>query len=480
VYIFLEIEYPKSSEKNHNRHNFKGGTMQNHHAERWNQLCDYVTAQMKKRGVPGVAVGIFHNGEVQTAGFGVTNVDHPLPVTDETLFQIGSISKTFAATLAMRLVEEGKLDLDATVRTYLPDFRVADEETSQKVTLRHLLTHMAGWEGDFFHDTGPGDDALARYVAGMAALEQLAPLDTVWSYNNAGFPVLGYIIEKVTGKPYQQLLKELVLDPLSLQKSFLDPGDVMTYRFASGHNVSDDGAQVVRPWPLGRYVYPMGGIICHVKELLRYAQFHLGDGTGPDGKRLLAQATLHQMQTPQSVRWQDEQIGLSWFVDNVDGVTQISHTGGTTGQISLLALFPARNFALAVLTNAYQGTQLNQALRRWVTKAYLDLEIPEPKPIESSQEDLAQYAGFYSRPFADIELGLLNGRLIAQIVNKKGFPNEDVPPSPPPPPFTLGRCEEDRLLVLEGPLKDNRIDVIRKADGSIGWLRAGRIHVRRS
>jgi CubicO group peptidase (beta-lactamase class C family) len=445
----------------------------------WNRLGDYVTAQMEKRGVPGVAIGILHNGSMQTAGFGVTNVDHPLPVTDETLFQIGSISKTFTGTLIMRLVEEGKVDLDATVRTYIPDFKVADAETAERVTVRHLLTHMAGWEGDFFHDTGPGDDALARYVADMADLAQLAPVDTVWSYNNAGFVLLGCIIEKVTGERYQHVLKERVLDPLSLKRSFLEPGDVMTYRFATGHNVTDERAQVARPWPLGRYVYPMGGIICHVKDLLRYAQFHLGDGTTPNGERLLSQATLHQMQTPQGSRWQDEQMGLTWFVDSINGATQISHTGGTTGQISLLALFPARNFALAVLTNAYQGTQMNQAIRRWVLREYLDLEAPEPKPIECTQEDLAQYAGFYSRPFADIELGLLNGRLIGQAITKKGFPNEDVPPPPPPPPFALTLCDKDRLLVIDGPMKDTKVDVIRKADGSIGWLRAGRIHVRK-
>ena len=100
-------------------------------------------------------------------------------------------------------------------------------------------------------------------------------------------------------------------------------------------------------------------------------------------------------------------------------------------------------------------------------------------PIESIAEDLAQYVGLYRRPFADLELGMLGGRLIGQITIKQSFPTPDAPLPPPPPPFSLMRCEEDRLLVMDGPYADTTADVIRKEDGSIGWIRAsGRIHVR--
>jgi CubicO group peptidase (beta-lactamase class C family) len=107
-------------------------------------------------------LGILHKGQVKAAGFGVTNVDHPLEVDDQTLFQIGSITKTFTGTLIMKMVEDGQIDLDATVRTYLPQFKVADAEASEKVTIRHLLTHTSGWFGDFFHDTGPGDECCRQ------------------------------------------------------------------------------------------------------------------------------------------------------------------------------------------------------------------------------------------------------------------------------------------------------------------------------
>jgi CubicO group peptidase (beta-lactamase class C family) len=102
---------------------------------------------MREYHVPGVAIGIFDNGRDHIAGLGVTNVEDPLPVTDHTVFPIASISKTFAATMMMRLVEQGKVDLKAPVRKYLPDFKVRDEAVSREVTVWNLLTHTAGWEG---------------------------------------------------------------------------------------------------------------------------------------------------------------------------------------------------------------------------------------------------------------------------------------------------------------------------------------------
>jgi CubicO group peptidase (beta-lactamase class C family) len=114
----------------------------------FDQLCAYVEAEIAKQGVPGAAVGVLYGGETYTAGLGVTNAEHPLPVTAETMFQIGSISKTFTCLAIMRLVERGEIDLQATVRTYLPDFKVADETASARATIWHLLTHMSGWAGD--------------------------------------------------------------------------------------------------------------------------------------------------------------------------------------------------------------------------------------------------------------------------------------------------------------------------------------------
>ena len=453
----------------------------NHEVNR-DLLDEFVNKVIKEKGIPGVAVGILHKGETVTAGFGVTNVNHPLPVTDDTLFQIGSITKTFTVTAIMRLVEMGKLDLGVTVRTYLPDFKVSDEMVASQATVHHLLTHMGGWEGDFFDDTGAGDDALAKYVTNMAKLEQLAPLGTVFSYCNSGFSLAGYIIEMVTGKRYQVALKELVLDPVGLKNSYVEPSDVMIHRFAVGHTVTGEGARVARPWPLARSACPAGGITCDVQDLLRYARFHLGDGRTEDETKLLSPESIAQMQSPQVTIWGDEGMGLSWFIIEIEGKRLLEHGGGTNGQVSQLVVIPEHDFAIAILTNADRGGLVIQEIARWALKQQLGFEVPDPKPIESSEEELASYVGRYSRPFAEIELGMLGGKLVSQFTYKKGgFPAKDSPPFPTPPPMSLTLCEKDRLLLLDGPSKGARAEIVRKPDGSIGWLRfGGRINVRQA
>ncbi len=377
-------------------------------------------------------------------------------------------------------MERRQLHLDTTVQTYLPDFRVADETASSQVTVRHLVTHLGGWMGDFFHDTGSGDDALARYVADMAGLEQLAPVGTVWSYNNAAFCVAGRVIEMVTSGSYEAALRELALDPLGLESCYFDPADVMTHRFAVGHEVTGEVTGIARPWALPRGVYPAGGITCHVQDLLRYARFHLGDGVAADGTQLLSPESISQMHSPQVTIWgEKEKLGLAWRIEEVEGTCLHSHGGGTNGQVSLLLLAPEHNFAIAVVTNSEHGGRLTSDVSDWALKQYLDVERSDPVPIASSEEDLMPYVGRYARSFSEIELGMLAGRLIGQMTPKGGFPTEESPVPPPPPPTALALCEEDRLLVLDGPHKGSKMDIIRHRDGRIGWLRAGgRIHVR--
>jgi CubicO group peptidase (beta-lactamase class C family) len=439
--------------------------------KKWKSLCEFADQARQKHKVPGMVLGILNKGKVRSAGFGVTNLEHPMDVTTDTLFQIGSNTKTYTGTLIMMLVEQGKIDLDATVRTYLPDFKVADEVVSEKATIRHLLTHTGGWAGDFFLDTGPGDDACAKYVAAMADLEQVSPLGEIWSYNNAGFYVLGHLIEIITEKSYAEALHEMLLEPLGLKDTFFDPGDVLTHRFAVGHYEGN----VARPWPLPRSAYAAGGITCTVQDLLAYAKFHMGDGSISEDVRLLNPESLTLMQTPQVTVWDKNRWGLPWAIDDTYETRLVAHGGGTTGQISLFTFAPEKQLAWAIFTNAGTGGQANTEIHKKILKEYLGIEVEEPKPMQATEEQLAPFVGKYSRPFADVHLGILGGRLVGQMIYKMGFPDKDSPPPPAPPPFTLGLIEEDRLMVLDGPMKEVRADIIRQTDGSVGWIRAGRL-----
>lgn len=446
------------------------------HKDRWERLSCHVEALMAKHHVPGVSVGIYKDGEIISDGFGVTSVENPLTVTNKTLFQIGSITKTFTCTTIMRLAEMGKIELDATVRSYFPGFKVSDEEASAKATIRHLLTHTSGWLGDFFIDTGPGEDAAAKYAGRMAELDQIAPVGANFSYNNSGFYLLGYLISLITEKPFEQALSELVVEPLQLENCFLRPSDVMIQRFSVGHRVQDGEANIAEPWALPRAVYPAGGLVCNVDELLKYAAFHLGDGRTPDGDQILRPESINLMQTPQEKVWGDkEYVGLSWFIDFEQGTKIVSHGGGTVGQITRLEFLPDHDLAYAILTNANSGDHVIRSIRKWILKEYIGIETDDAPPTDVPVEKMKEYEGRYRLPrIKYIDIRLLGEKLIAQEVPTGGFPTEDTPPPPAPPPYTLAFVDEDRLMAVNGPFKDAKMEFIRDAAGAIKWLRSGR------
>ncbi|MGH9347077.1 MAG: serine hydrolase domain-containing protein [Vicinamibacterales bacterium] len=435
------------------------------------RVATFVAEQMKEHNVPGVSLGIVHDGTVTTRGFGVTNVDHPLAVTDGTVFQVGSITKTFTGTAIMRLVEQGRVRLDATVRTYLPEFAVRDATASRDATVLDLLTHMGGWEGDVFEDTGEGADAAAAYVAGLTDVEQIAPLRTVWSYNNAGFVVAGRIIEVVTGTPYETALQELVTTPLGLKETYITPADVMTLRFAVGHTVSPKGPQVARPYPIGRYAHAAGGVISTARDLLAYAQFHMGAAAG--AASVLSAGTLRRMHAAALTKQgTDEEMAVTWHVITSAGVRRLGHSGATVGQQAALSFVPERKFAIALLTNSGTGSRLNTEVIRRALREYLSVHETDPAP-SATQPALEAYAGRYVRPFADLVITVDNGALHVQSIPKRAFPNASAPVPPPGPKVPFAFYATDRAIATGGPQKGSRIDFIRTTGGRLGWVRAG-------
>jgi CubicO group peptidase (beta-lactamase class C family) len=454
-----------------------------HRENLFTQLCEQVREAMERLNVPGVAIGVIDGEEEHIASFGVTSIDHPLPVTNDTLFQIGSTTKTVTATTVMRLVEAGKLDLDLPVRTYLPRLTLSDPDVAGRVTLRHLLSHTGGWVGDLFIDTGTGRDAVRRAVARMRNLPQLTPLDTVWHYNNAGFYIAGRVIEAVTRKSYEQAAREWVLNPLNMKMSFFTADEAITYRVAIGHNnIPDETGNrpptVARPWGLPRSAAPVGTIISTVPDQLRYARFHMGDGRASGGERLLSEESMRLMQTPRIEASNGEQFGIGWFISDLDGTKLLRHGGATNGQMSAFALVPSRQWAITILTNAGMGRTLHTEIVAWALKHYIGYTPPPDDPIESTAEDLAPYVGHYSGLVVDLDLYLQDGALAIQSVLKQALPGQEMPPQEPP--VTLARYAPDKLVMLDGPSPGTHIEFIRDPEtNNITWLRyGGRIYAR--
>ena len=437
-------------------------------------LARFVRARMRDTGTPGVAVGVWHKGRAFGSGFGITSIEAPDPVDENTLFQIGSTGKTYTATAVMLLVERGDLELDVPVRRYLRDLKLRDPEVTKKVTLRHLLTHTGGWAGDYFSDTGRGDDALERVVGELAKIPQLTPLGEVWHYNNAGFYIAGRIIEKVTGLSYERAITELLLEPLGMTRSFFFAEEAIVYRVVAGHNAASPRSTkhtIAKPWDIGRNSGPAGGLISDVVDQMRWAQFHLGDGRAPNGKRLLKRATLREMKRPHAEAGNIAQsVGISWLLDDYDGVQLVSHGGTTYGQLSAFVMAPERDFAITVLTNSSRGLEVHSATVKKALSLYLGLEHRLPETATVNGSDLERYEGRYVDAFKTAAIDLqVKGRRLHSKFSSLEDPDEPTGLAP----FHLAPFEEDRFLVQGGRLDGLRAEFLRDGGNRVRWIRFG-------
>lgn len=451
---------------------------------RFEAIAALALAKMQEHGVPGVAIGIIADGHATIRGLGVTSVENPLPITAHTVFPIASISKTFAATAMLRLIEQGKVDLHAPVRTYLPEFRVRDEGVSREVTIWHLLTHTGGWEGQV---SGPerGEDTLKNFVASIADLMQVAPPGAAWSYNNAGFSIAGRVIETVTEKSINRAIRDLVFTPLGLVHAGTTAGDFITHRFAVGH-ASRDGSPPTLQRPFSPSVsVTAGGIGLCITDLLTYARFHLGEGTSSEGERVLRRASLELMRTPQfRKQGTDDDIGLGWHLRSVGALRAAGHGGTLAGHILLLEIVPERNFAIGVLTNSNSGWRLIQDVERAALNAYLNVTfstnqgiahrglvetLPAVEPL-ARQPDLSPYVGTYERPMSSVVVRADGKGLTVQVQPREGKPQPAMP---------VAFYGPDRAVVMNGSDRGQSIEFVRDAEGRVKWIRVvGRVAVR--
>jgi CubicO group peptidase (beta-lactamase class C family) len=443
---------------------------------KFQELISITQEAMQGLHVPGVAIGLIVGAEEYSTGLGVTSIENPLPVTPTTLFQIGSTTKTITSTCIFHLVEQGKLSLDDLVCKYIPNFKVKDAEASARVTIGHLLNHTSGWMGDYFTDTGAGEDALEKYVEKMADLEQLTPLGAIYTYNNAAFNVAGRVIEVITGKAYETAVREWVLDPLEMSNSFFFPGEVMLRRFVVGHvwKENEEKLIIARPWDMGRCEAACGGLVSDVQDQLRYARFHMGNGVTSNGERLLSSESLERMQTPGVMAGGDGWIGLNWFIEDIGGVRFVSHGGSTNGQQSAFWMAPEAGLALTVMTNLDQGGELNKKVTEWVREHYLGVVEEAPSPLNLPAEQLVEYLGSYtlSPTGCLFEIKPSPAGLIMSHTLGDYSSISDTPPDPIPP-VKASLYSPDRFVFIEEPLRGAKGEFLRGLDGHVAWLRFG-------
>ncbi|MFC9251877.1 serine hydrolase [Amycolatopsis thailandensis] len=400
--------------------------------------------------VPGAQLGILRVGqngledELVEAAHGVLHVGTGLPADTDSLFQIGSISKVWTATVAMALVDDGLLTLDGPISDVLPELRLAEPDVAKAVTLRHLLNHTSGIDGDVFTDTGRGDDCLAKYVEILGDAGQNHPVGATFSYCNSGYSVIGRLIEKVTGKTWDQALRERLFNPLGLTHTVTLPEEALLFSAAVGHDEHESEAVPAPSWSLPRSIGPAGLITSTAADVLAFARLHLAGGVATDGTRILSEQAAsamaeHQADLPDKLVLGDS-WGLGWIRFDWDGHRLIGHDGRTLGQTAFLRILPEQGIAVTLLTNGGNGRDLYQDLYREIFEEIADVAMPEPfTPRGDLDIDVTPYVGVYERAGVrmEVEKGpdgpLLRTTILGPLAELVPDPVEELPLLPAGP-----------------------------------------------
>ena len=389
-------------------------------------IVSTLRATAEQHRITGVSLAVAQGDQLVEAATGFVNSAAGIEATPDSVFQIGSITKLFTATLIMQLIDDGLLQLDTPLSGALPELDLADSAITGAVTISHLLSHTSGIEGDHFLDTGPGDDCVERFVVSCSALPQIHQPGQLFSYCNTGFILLGRIIEKQRGAPWHQILHDRIIKPLELSAMGTEAGDAILHRAAVGHmdaqNDPDGSPFVIPRWSLPRSNGPAGATpFGRARDLVPFVQAHLGDGLAPNGNQMLSSQstramTAQQVQLPQyaaATGW-----GLGWMLFDMDGGQLIGHNGATLGQTSCLRVEPESGLIMSLLTTG-GGKRVAPFFREMTDQVFGEqCGITSPPPVDElptvdlAGTDLDRYCGTYRRLALEFEVTTQEGHLV--------------------------------------------------------------------
>lgn len=397
----------------------------------------------------GAAAGVLVGDDVVTAAAGLANKNTGVPVTPDTLFQIGSVTKVYTATLIMQLVDDGLVELDAPVAEYLGGANVGNYDEARQITVRQLLCHTSGMAGDHFADFGRGDDAIERFVDALADQPRVHAPGEIMSYCNAGYVVLGRLVERLRDQPWHAAVTERIAQPIGALDTVSLPEDAILRRVAVGHmpDPADPEAppSVAPVWSLTPAMAPAGALTCATPaDLLAFARMHLDEGRAPDGAQVLSPAAAKAMQESQvelpsratlaAAAW-----GLGWILFDWGGVPLIGHDGSTYGHACFLRLVPDQDVAITVSVNdSRRGARVVEHVARALFRDVAGIEMPaKPTIIEDPEDrDLAPLAGTYQQENYELRIRHEDGGLLVDFVpttehaERMMVPKHDLPLRP--------------------------------------------------
>src|SRR5688572_4853672 len=415
-------------------------------------LEQVVADELRTTATPGGAVAVVLGDRVvYSRGFGIANVETSEPVRPEMLFRLGSTTKMFTAAALVTLAEQGKVDLNAPVGSYVTGINAK----VGRVTADQLLSHMSGFfdEAPMFgsHD----ETALEKEVRSWGDARFFTEPGKIFSYSNPGYWFAGFLIEHASKRKYADQLDESIFKPVGMKSTTLRPLVAMTYPLAQGHEETPQGPRVIRPAANNAASWPAGSIFSNVNDLSRFVIAFLNDGR-LDGKQVLAPAVIQAMSTPRAkIPGGDGSYGYGVQVAKYRGVDLVSHGGSRAGYGSSIRMVPSRKFAVIAVANR-TGIGLNAA----AVKA-MEIALPlEPRTTSAAAQttlaaaDMHAYVGTYSQGPRSMEVLIRDGKLMLKQNNRE---------------TPLVRFGDQEIGTESG----GRWVVVRGADGAVEYLHAG-------
>jgi CubicO group peptidase (beta-lactamase class C family) len=328
-------------------------------AEALSGIGEVIEAALEDWKAPGLGLSVVVDGTpVLAEGYGLRDVERALPVTPQTLFAIGSATKAFTTFLMGTLADEGRLDWDEPVARYLPGFELYDEYATVHVTPRDMATHRSGLPR---HDLAWYNDESITRAEVVRRLRHLPPnkeLREAWQYNNFMYATAGYLVEQISGKSWEDNVRERILEPLGMTRSNLSVADSQADDNAAQPYLEEDDVVRKIPFrPIG-VMAPAGAINSSVEDMARWVALQTGDGRS-NGRQLIASGTLHEMHTPQVAipvlpdkpEHSPAGYALGWFTETYRGHYRVHHGGNIDGFSALVSLFPTERVGIVVLVN---------------------------------------------------------------------------------------------------------------------------------
>ncbi len=351
------------------------------------QIDSIVQKTMKTFDVPGMAVAVLKNGTVYHKNtYGVSSLKTNAPVNENTLFGVASNTKAFTTAALGQLIDQGKLNWDTKVTDIIPEFELSDSYVTREFTVRDLITHRSGLglgAGDLMVFPASNTTTKAEMIHNLRYLKPVSSFRSKFDYDNLLYIVAGEVVSRISGKPYDDYISENFFKPLGMNRSFLSIPKIKADNNRIDGHAPVNGKLELTGDTFTQIATPAGGIFTSINDMSTWVQAQLNDGKyGVKLKDSLFSSKVHnEMWTPQTIirsgkgpyNTHFSAYGLGWFLSDVNGYFQVTHTGGLNGIVSQVTLIPEMDLGIIVLTNQQSGAAFN-AITNSIKDAYFGIK----------------------------------------------------------------------------------------------------------